>query len=46
MPELRSVPLAQLRLWALLKTLSGKAFRLCLLPRRGSFTKVKKYERK
>ncbi len=27
-PELRSVPLAQLRLWALLKTLSGKAFRL------------------
>ena len=41
MPELRSVPLAQLRLWALLKTLSGKAFRLCQLPRRESFIQVK-----
>ena len=41
MPKLRSVPLAKLRLWALLKTLSGKAFRLCQLPRRGSFIKVK-----
>ena len=38
MPELRSVPLAELRVRALLKTLSVKAFRLCQLPRRGSFT--------
>ena len=44
-PELRSVPLAQLRLWALLKP-SQQSLSALPAPTKGELTKVKQYERK